>query len=182
MRFLPTMLGVLAVTLTTPAYAQDNLGQLTLRGGYAKYYAFDFITGGAEAAVRVLDNLHVVAGLETYSVNRDLPPDVALIEGQLTKWNTIFPINAGALYKFQIVDIVEPYAGADLILSQYTDTAWAVGARARGGLDVMFIDNLGANVNLALGGWSGQRWEELQPGLKSAGLLPQISGGIVLAL
>lgn len=182
MRLLPTALGVLAIATSTPALAQDNLGQLTLRGGYAKYYAFDFITGGLEGAVRVADNLHVVAGLDTYSVNRDLPPDVALVEGQLTKWNTIFPINVGALYKFQIVDILEPYAGADVILSQYVGGAWAFGARARGGLDVMIIDHFGLNADVAIGGWSGQRWEELQPGLKSAGLVPRISGGIVLAL
>lgn len=182
MRFLFVVLCASSASLATPAHAQDNLGQVTLRGGYANYYAFDFVTGGAEVAVRTIDQLHVIAGLDTYSVNRELPPELKLETGQTNQWNTILPINVGALYRFQIVDIVEPYVGADVIMSQYLGSAWAVGARARGGVDVMIIDHIGVNANFALGGWGGSRWEELQPGLRSAGLLPQVSGGVVFAL
>ncbi|HHO52672.1 MAG TPA: hypothetical protein ENK18_17820 [Deltaproteobacteria bacterium] len=162
----------------------ERFVQVTGRGGFCKYYAFDFITAGAEAAVRATGNLHLLAGMEAYAVNRVLPPELALERGVLTEWNTIFPFNVGAVYKVP-VGIAEPYVGADAIFVQYYRDAvgsdWAGGARLRAGVDLMFVPNFGLNINLAAGGWSGQNWDLIEQGVQSSGFLPQISGGTVIA-
>ncbi len=162
----------------------QKVAQLTARGGFSKYYAFDFVTAGAEAAVRISGNIHLLAGFEAYAVNRVLPPEVAIERGVLTEWNTIFPLNTGIVYKAPI-GIVSPYIGGDVIFVQYYRDAiggdWAGGARLRAGLDLMFAPNVGLNLNLAAGGWSGQNWELIEQGVRSNGFLPQISGGAVVA-
>lgn len=162
----------------------EQFVQVTGRGGFCKYYTFDFITAGAEAAIRVSGNVHLLAGMEAYAVNRVLPPEVALERGVLTEWNTIFPLNAGVVYKVP-VGIAEPYVGADAIFVQYYRDAvgsdWAGGARLRAGVDLMFVPNFGLNVNLAAGGWSGQNWELIELGVRSSGFIPQISAGTVIA-
>ncbi len=158
--------------------------QFTLRGGYSNYYRFNFMTIGGEVGVPVVAGLNVLAGMEAYGTSRTLPPDLAALEGETSSWETIFPMNLGAMYKFT-GGIIQPYAGADTIFVQYyrddVGADWAAGLRARGGADFMLIDNFGLNVNVAFGMWSGQNWPLIEQGVGSSGLLPQISGGTVLA-
>jgi hypothetical protein len=158
--------------------------QFTVRGGYSKYYDFDFFTGGGEAGVAVAQGLHLVAGVELYAVERVLPTDLQLETGIYSQWNFIFPANLGAIYKFPL-GMAQPYVGADTIFVQYykdeIGSDWAVGARVRAGVDLMLIPNFGFNLNLAAGGWSGQNWGLIEYGVKKAGFLPQVSAGTVLA-
>jgi len=165
--------------------AERQRVQITVRGGYSNYYKFDFLTGGAEGAVRLTGGLHVMLGLEVYAVKRIRPPSLQLEDGKLTEWNTIFPINAGAMYELAFGP-VEPYLGADAILVQYFQdeqgSDWAGGARARLGMDIMIVENLGINLNFASGAWLGKNWGIIEPGVPPFGFLPQVSGGIVVAL
>ncbi|MCB9697829.1 MAG: hypothetical protein H6738_13690 [Alphaproteobacteria bacterium] len=158
--------------------------QVTGRGGFSKYYAFNFVTGGAEIGVAAYRGLHLVAGAEVYAVKRVLPPDLQLETGIYSEWNTIFPLNLGMLYKFPI-GIAQPYVGADAIFVQYykdeIGSDWAGGGRLRGGVDLMFIDNFGLNINVAAGGWFGQNWSLIQQNVGTSGFLPQASGGMVVA-
>jgi len=156
--------------------------QLTARGGVAKYYSFDFVTAGGELAVPVASGLHVIAGFETYAVQRTLPPEIQVLTGQFTEWNTIFPLNMGVIYKIPL-GLVQVYGGADGITVQYyrdeIGADWAGGARARLGADVMLSDNLGVNVNSAIGFWNGANWPYIEPGVGASGPLPQVNGGVV---
>lgn len=158
--------------------------QITARGGFSKYFAFDFITAGAEVAVPVASGLHVLAGLEAYSVNRQLPVEIQAATGQITDWDHIFPMNLGLMYKF-LGGMAQPYVGADTIFVQYYSddigADWAGGARGRVGLDVMFVDNFGVNLNAAVGFWSGGNWHLIDQGVSNTGVLPQVSAGTVLA-
>ncbi|MFT4623443.1 MAG: hypothetical protein ACI8PZ_002099 [Myxococcota bacterium] len=161
-----------------------NTLQFTLRGGYANYYRFNFVTIGGEFAVPVVAGLHILAGVEAYGTSRTLPPDIALVEGSTSAWETIFPYNLGAMYKIT-GGIVQPYGGADLIVVQYykddIGSDWAAGVRARLGSDFMIIDSFGLNVNIGLGMWSGKNWPLIEQGVGSTGLLPQVSAGTVVA-
>ncbi len=158
--------------------------QFTARGGFSKYYAFNFVTGGAELGVAAVGGLHLVGGVEVYAVKRVLPPDVQLETGIYSQWNTIFPLNAGLLYKFPI-GMAQPYVGADAIFVQYYQddigADWAGGGRFRTGVDLMFVDNFGLNVNVAAGAWFGQNWSLIQEDVGNAGFLPQVSAGTVVA-
>ncbi len=158
--------------------------RIAARGGYSRYYSFDFITGGIEASARVSPHLDLVAGLEMYAVNRVLPPDLQIQEGVYSEWNVIFPANVGALFRIDVGNL-QPYLGADLILVQYyrddIGGDWAGGARARVGLDYMVIDNFGLNLNVAAGAWTGQNWGLIEEGVGQTGFLPQISAGTVFA-
>jgi hypothetical protein len=162
-----------------------NTMQITVRGGYAKYFVFDFATVGGEVAVPVAGNFHLLAGLEGYAVNRVLPLELQIATGIESEWNTIFPVNLGGMYKFTPPGIAQPYVGADVIFVQYykdeIGADWAGGARVRGGCDFMIIDNFGLNVNLAVGGWTGKNWSLIQDGVGQSGLLPQVSAGTVIA-
>ncbi len=159
--------------------------QITARGGYAKYFVFDFATVGAEVAVPVAEGFHLLAGLEGYAVNRVLPLELQLATGIESEWNTIFPVNLGGMYKFTTPSIAQPYVGADVIFVQYykddIGADWAGGARLRGGCDFMIINNFGLNINLAVGGWTGKNWSLIQDGVGQSGLLPQVSAGTVIA-
>lgn len=158
-----------------------GLGQLTLRGGYARYYSLDFITGGADLAVRVFGQAHAVAGLEAYAVNRTLPPEVQLETGEFSRWEVLTPFHLGGLVKFPM-GALEPYGGAELLAVNYLAGAWAIGGRVRGGVDYMFTPNVGLNANLSVGAWSGDRWGEVESLVQNVGVLPQVTVGVVGAL
>ncbi|MEZ4322712.1 MAG: hypothetical protein R3F61_34915 [Myxococcota bacterium] len=170
---------------TTLDRATPKTLQLTVRGGYSRYYAFNFITAGAEVGVPLTKGLMAVAGIEAYSVQRELPP-AAQVPGQpIYQWNTIYPMNLGLSYKFKTGTMFVPYVGADAIFVQYYKDAvgadWAGGARAKGGVDVMLAKNFGLNANLAVGGWTGKNWTLIEPTIGNSGLLPQINAGTVFA-
>jgi len=162
-----------------------NTMQITARGGYAKYFAFDFATVGAEVAVPVATNFHLLAGVEGYAVNRVLPPELQVQTGIISEWNTIFPINLGGMYKFTPPGIAQPYVGADVIFVQYykdeIGADWAGGARLRGGCDFMLVDNFGLNLNVGVGAWTGKNWSLIEEGVGQTGVLPQVSAGTVVA-
>ncbi len=171
----------------TSGTVKDDLGhvvQFTGRGGFSKYYGFNFVTGGGELGVVATGGLHLVAGFEVFAVRRILPPDLAAETRIYAEWNTIFPANVGLIYKFPI-GIAQPYVGADAVFVQYykddVGADWAGGARARAGIDLMFVPNFGLNVNVAAGGWYGQNWPLIEQGTGASGFLPQVSGGTVLA-
>ena len=162
-----------------------NTMQITARGGYAKYFAFDFATVGAEVAVPVAGAFHLMAGIEGYAVNRVLPLELQQQTGIISEWNTIFPVNLGGMYKFTPPGIAQPYVGGDIIFVQYykdeIGADWAGGARLRGGCDFMIIDNFGLNLNVAIGAWTGQNWSLIEEGVGQTGVLPQVSAGTVVA-
>lgn len=159
---------------------------ITLRGGYSTYYKFKFVTGGGEVGVPLGSlPLNVVAGVEMYNVQRTLPPEIQVQTGQIFEWNQIFPMNLGMLYRLDLGGMARPYFGADGIMVQYyrdeVGGDWAGGARARAGVDVFPTQYLGVNLNAAAGGWLGQNWPLIEPGVGKSGLLPQISAGVVAA-
>jgi hypothetical protein len=162
----------------------DHVVQLTARGGYSRYYSFNFLTGGGEVAVAAAKGFHLLAGVEMYAVQRTLPPDVASAVGIFREWNFIFPLNVGGLYKFPI-GRVQPYVGADTIFVQYykdeVGADWAVGGRVRAGADMMVHPNFGFNLNVAAGVWSGQNWGLIEANVGQTGFLPQVSAGTVVA-
>src|SRR5690349_16284980 len=123
--------------------------QVTARGGYSKYYAFNFITTGGEIAVGLpLSHLQVVAGAEVFWVKRLPPPEYQIDSGVYSEWQQVFPVNLGAIWGFPISRL-EPYVGADLVAAPYYEGELALGGRLRGGLDVMIVDHFGVNVNAA---------------------------------
>lgn len=155
--------------------------QVTVRGGYCRYYSFGFVTGGGEVAVNTVGPLQVVAGVELFAVKRIPPPEYQLQSSVYSEWNNVVPMNLGALLAFP-VGRLQPYVGADAVVAPYYKDGptqhFALGGRLRGGLDVMVVDRyFGVNANLALGVWHGDRWTELQDGLHNTGPLPQISLG-----
>lgn len=163
--------------------------QIALRGGYSPYYGLGFLTYGAEGALNIADSgVHLVAGLQGWSVQRQVPERFQTAGGPTTGWNTIYPFNAGAVYKADLMDgQVRPYGGGDLILAQYYAPAdgsggkLSFGLRARAGVDFMVHRNFGFNADLAVGFWTGNDWEIIERGVKNAGLLPQVSAGVVVA-
>lgn len=167
-----------------PADAPDSgyhaPAQVSLRGGYCRYYSFGFLTVGGEAAVRVVGNLHVLAGVEVFAVRRVNPSEIALATGVYSYWDQVVPLNLGVMYEF-IDGPVQPYAGLDAIAGSYYQGNFAIGGRVRGGVDVMVIEHLGLNLNVAVGAWSGSEWGKVETGTGTFGLLPQISAGTVIA-
>jgi len=163
----------------------DELVNITVRGGLSTYYSFLFFTGGAEVGVPLGSlPLNIIVGMEVYAVQRNLPPEVQVVTGQLWEWNTIYPLNLGLLYRMETGGVARPYFGMDFIMAQYyrdeVGADWAGGARARGGVDLFVSPNFGINVNVAAGGWLGKNWPYIEPGVQSSGLLPQASAGTVV--
>jgi hypothetical protein len=154
----------------------DLAPQVNLRGGVASYHDFTFVTVGGEFFYPVHENIMVTVGIETYSVNRQIPLERQPIEMKISEWNTIFPLNFGAVYKLDRGNF-KPYAGAEIItVNHYTGLArpaegealtdkawWSTGLRARLGADYFVSERFGFNINLATGGWreSGLSWEAL---------------------
>lgn len=155
----------------------------TARGGYSSYGVFDFATVGGEVSVKLVDFLEVVAGVEAFAVRRTPPEALVLAEGVVAKWDFIYPMNVGLVYRVPI-DAITPYVGADFVGVRYyhdeIGSDWAGGGRLRGGVDWMATQNFGLNVNLAVGAWTGKNWGLIEEGLKTTGFLPQISAGTVL--
>lgn len=163
---------------------------LALRGGYSPYYSLGFVTYGAEGQIAVGESgVHVLGGFQGWSVQREIPEEFQRLAGATQEWNTMFPINAGVIYKASVADgRVKPYGGADLVFARYYAGeegsglgSIAVGARARGGADIMIVRNFGLTADIAIGGWGGGDWVIIEEGVKNAGLLPQFSAGTVLA-
>jgi len=161
--------------------------QITLRAGYAKYYVLDFITYGGEVTIPVSDTgLNLVAGVEAYSTQREIPEELWPVLGRVAEWNTIFPLSGGLQYKFWSDGGVTPYVKADVIAAQYfvneqNQPSWSLGARGRAGLDIAITEQVGINMNASFGAWQGADWVIIEEGMGNSGTLPQISAGTVFS-
>ena len=115
------------------------------------------------------DRLDVVAGVDTYMIRRQLTPDLQTATGVLATWESIVPLNAGALYRLPMGG-TELYAGADLIVAPYyideIGSDWAVGGRARFGADLPITERFGLNIDGSLGLWSGRTWRLIEQGIE----------------
>lgn len=173
-------------TAARPEIEREGSGhaiQITARGGYSRYYQLGFITYGAELALPIAGTgLHVIGGVEAYSVNRTLPAELQEQVGRATAWDTIIPFNAGLVYKIGTGPVV-PYVGADAIVTRYLQdpNAFSVGGRGRLGLDVMITRAFGINANVGLGAWHGTRWGAVDTGMQNTGFLPQASAGTIFS-
>lgn len=163
-----------------------NTLHIALRGGYANYYGFHFVTVGGELQIAAAPTVFLLGGIESYNVQRQIPPE-QLVAGQpMVSWNTIYPMNAGIVWKSGTDGIVRPFAGADAIFAAYyfdanRQASWAVGGRARVGADFMASSAFGVTVNASVGAWHGADWTIIQRDTKATGLVPQISAGTLLA-
>ena len=154
---------------------------LAARVGFSGFQKLGFLTYGAELAFHPVSSVAIVAGAEAYSVKRNIPAALQEVGGATSEWNTILPINLGALYQLGKAN-THPYLGADLVMiPSYVKEAggMAIGGRARAGVDFLLSDRMGINVNGALGLWSGKNFSLVASGVANAGLAPQISGGTV---
>lgn len=157
--------------------------RIALRGAYSRYFTLNFIaTPSIEVSFPATKNLAIFAGFQVFSTPRTGQ------EGSAggTEWNWIYPLNLGFHYMFH-AGIAHPYIGADMIAATYTTdpstqkSAWTIGARARGGVDIMIHDNFGFNVDVGLGFWSGNKWVLVEEGVGNIGFLPQVQAGFVVA-
>lgn len=156
---------------------------VTGRLGYSRFQSFNFVTYGGEIAVHPIDNLALLAGIEGYSVRRDVPQELQDAGAPPVVWNSIMPINIGAVYKF-LNDPARPYVGGDLlIIPGYVQDASgaATGLRIRGGVDLMVNETFGFNLNGALGIWSGKEFDQLDAEFATSAMVPQFSAGTVVA-
>lgn len=160
--------------------------RLALRGGYSRYYSLDFVTYGAELTVPVGGSgLGFIAGFEAYSTHRQIPSELWEELGRIAEWNTIFPMNAGLVYRIGSGPVT-PYLGGDVVGAQYyidqqNKSYFSVGGRGRLGADIRLADHVYLNLNVGVGAWQGAAWPVIEPGLGSTGLLPQLSGGLNFA-
>lgn len=60
-----------------------------------------------------------------------------------------------------------------------TQQNWTVGGRGRVGVDIHLSRHVGVNVDVAMGGWKGTDWPNIDPRLKVSGFVPHFSGGLL---
>ncbi len=60
-----------------------------------------------------------------------------------------------------------------------TQQNWTVGGRGRVGVDIHLSRHVGVNVDVAMGGWKGTDWPNIDPRLKISGFVPHFSGGLL---
>lgn len=172
---------VVATTAMAQTVAEDRRIEAVVHGGGATYTPFGFVTYGAEAGVRVVSGVFVVAGVDSWGTNRILPPELQLETGIYNEWNWIQPFHAGAVFKLEVGPL-EPYVGADALVGNYyrdvNGAQWAFGGRARLGADWWFVENLGLEVDLAPGVWSGASWPEIDDRAKTVGPVLSASAGL----
>jgi hypothetical protein len=166
------------------AKPKTHLVEIAVRGGYSRYYQFGFISGGGELALALAPHVFAVGGVEAWSIQRAVPPDLQR-DGQTREWNVLLPGNVGVVYKGGR-GAVRPYIGADGVFTSYYrdengQSSIAAGARLRAGADFMVSDHFGFNANLAAGFWSGKNWTLIEEGVGTAGLLSQGSAGLTFA-
>ncbi|MEQ1572404.1 MAG: hypothetical protein ABMA64_42680 [Myxococcota bacterium] len=169
--------------LATTAHAAPYVG-LAARGGLNRFGSWNMLTAGVEAQGYVTPALRVVVGKEVFTVRRVLPPELQLDSGVYSEWESIWPWSAGALYGFDL-GRADPYAGVDLVAARYLKdrdgSEWSLGGRLRGGVDLELVPHLAYNANLAIGLWSGERWDVIEAGLPNTGLVAQISTGLAVS-
>jgi hypothetical protein len=159
--------------LATVAAAAEPRLALAARGGASQYGPwFPILTVGGEARVGVAGPIWAIAGQELYEVKRVLPPEVALDTGLYSEWEGMWGWNLGAVWSTEISKF-RPYAGADLVAVRYyadlRGSYFAVGGRARGGVDISLIPHLGVDADVAIGAWGGKKWSQIETGAPDGG-------------
>jgi hypothetical protein len=92
------------------------------------------------------------------------------------------PFNLGVQYLFGSAKS-HPYLGADVILipGYVKDVKGTAGGfRARTGLDYMFADSVGWNVNLGVGYIGGKNFTQVGDGFTKGALSPELNTGLVV--
>ena len=178
-------------TKPTSDPSEQPVIELKLHAGYARYWSMAFVAYGGEIHKSVAGGLNVVVGFGAYSVEREIPEQLQEQLQAATQWNTIFPFNAGLVYKLRNRSSITPYIGGDVLLAQYYvdnvtgETYFSKGGRGRGGFDIRLTppESFGAslNVDVALGGWAGEKWTTIDSTVGPQGFLPQITGGLLLS-
>lgn len=164
------------------------LVQLTVRGGYARFQTLGFATYGGEISVRLPGlPLRILAGVAGWSAYRVVPEVLREPDGPEAIWDTLVPIKLGAAWSFPVNDLVHPYVGLEgvaALLYNDADTgvaSWTLGGRARGGLDLGFTPNVGLNLDLAVGVWASDAWQQIEPDLLGTSVLLEGSAGVYVA-
>ncbi|MEN0065860.1 MAG: hypothetical protein AAGA48_27215 [Myxococcota bacterium] len=162
----------------------DRVGwRLVGRGGWARYDKFDFASGGIEGARRLVGPLFLVAGIELYAVNRELPPNLQLADGGTRVWNAMAPLSAGLQFQ-TLKGVIRPYVGGEAVVAQYhrdeDGMYWATGGRGRIGVDLQASPTVGWNLHGGLGFWSDEEWVRVEPDIATSGLVFQLGTGLVI--
>lgn len=165
--------------------SDDVTARVTVTGrvGYSRFQALNFATYGAELGVLPTENLTILAGVEGYSTRRVVPLELQELGYPPYTWNSILPLNFGAVYMFS--GRIRPYVGGDVIVIPglvQGQQGVATGLRLRGGANFFFTDSLGFNLNAAAGFLTGKTLEAVNPDVETSGFTPQINMGLVLAL
>ena len=153
---------------------------ITGRFGYSKLAEYNFLTYGAEVTVMPTSSLGILAGIEAYSARRATTAEEQELGAPPLIWQTIMPINVGAVYKYTPTN-VRPYVGGDIhmIPGLVRDQGGlATGFRFRGGSDFLVTDSFGFNLNLALGFTGGKALSAVTAG--TSAIIPQFSAGTTL--
>lgn len=153
---------------------------ITGRFGYSKLAEYNFLTYGAEVTVMPTSSLGILAGIEAYSARRATTAEEQELGAPPLIWQTIMPINLGAVYKYTPTN-VRPYVGGDIhmIPGLVRDQGGlATGFRFRGGSDFLVTDSFGFNLNLALGFTGGKALSAVTAG--TSAIIPQFSAGTTL--
>ena len=153
---------------------------ITGRFGYSKLAEYNFLTYGAEVTVMPTASLGILAGIEAYSARRATTAEEQELGAPPLIWQTIMPINVGAVYKYTPTN-VRPYVGGDIhmIPGLVRDQGGvATGFRFRGGSDFLVTDSFGFNLNLALGFTGGKALSAVTAG--TSAIIPQFSAGTTL--
>jgi len=146
----------------------------------------NFITYGIQASYEVTPNLAVTGGFEAYTTKRTLPAD-QVQEGQpASAWNTLLPLNLGAVYRPQGSTLepmgLRPFVGGGIqLIPGYVKKGggMAFGLRAVGGVDYGISDTFGVHATAGTGFWAGSNWYLIE-GLKNTGFIIQTSVGAVM--
>jgi hypothetical protein len=155
--------------------------------GFTQFQSLSFVTYGGEVMYRPIAKLAFVGGAYAYSVHRNIPADLVASGEPTTTWNTIFPLNFGARYYFRAAK-VDPYLGAEGILipgyvrasaTEDTGSNLAGGGRVRGGVHYILNPTVALNADLAVAYLTGENFQYVEDGMKTAGVAPQISVGTV---
>jgi hypothetical protein len=155
--------------------------------GFTQFQSLSFVTYGGEVMYRPIAKVAFIGGAHAYSVHRNIPAELVASGEPTTTWNTIFPINLGAQYRPRVAKL-EPYVGGEGILipgyvraspSQDTGSNLAGGGRVRGGVDYTLNPSIALNADLAVAYLTGENFQYVEDGMKTAGVAPQISVGTV---
>ncbi len=156
-------------------------GAFSMRGGYTKFQALDFVTVGIEYTRHPGRALGLDWGLTRLSVERVVEARFVDEGGEQTQWNRVYAMHLGLMYKPE-KERFRPYVASDATLTAYAldPLQFAPGLRLRGGLDVMAHPVFGLNLELGSGFWYGSAFNEVQNGMDDLGVVLSAQAGVVV--